>query len=284
MASTAIIFYDYGLVFTREVELVWRQRWKLTTVLYIIARYLGLVIAIVQMWGAPSISLSDTGGIVGRLWSCGMIALACAMYAIMSIRVFAMYHRSTRMRIFLIICFLAASASRGMIDGLALVLTRAPTSEEYILSGTGVCTKSKAPVMPFLDGIPSICIELLLLLLAARVLVERVREMQRTQPDCGFGDGDGDSLAILRDHVLHFSCYLVLSVMQVTAIFTNGDTNWSQWYRSIVISFVIIQQCVLVPRLVISTREYYSQDYGPDNVTDLGVMAFAYNPDVNMST
>ncbi|KAG1813890.1 uncharacterized protein BJ212DRAFT_381570 [Suillus subaureus] len=45
VASTAIIFYDYGLVFTREVELIWRQRWKLTTVLYIIARYLGLAIA-----------------------------------------------------------------------------------------------------------------------------------------------------------------------------------------------------------------------------------------------
>ncbi|KAG1886275.1 hypothetical protein F4604DRAFT_71131 [Suillus subluteus] len=61
VASTAIIFYDYGLVFTREVELVWRQRWKLTTVLYIIARYLGLAIAIVQILGeAPGILLSDT--------------------------------------------------------------------------------------------------------------------------------------------------------------------------------------------------------------------------------
>lgn len=60
VASAAIIFYDYGLVFTREVELIWCQRWKLTTVLYIIARYLGLAIAIVQIWGAPGILLSDT--------------------------------------------------------------------------------------------------------------------------------------------------------------------------------------------------------------------------------
>lgn len=45
VASSAIIFYDYGLVLTREVEQIWRERWKPTTVLYIIARYLGLVIA-----------------------------------------------------------------------------------------------------------------------------------------------------------------------------------------------------------------------------------------------
>ncbi|KAG2046219.1 hypothetical protein BDR06DRAFT_204049 [Suillus hirtellus] len=49
VASTTIIFYDYvslsGLAFTREVELIWCQRWRLTTVLYIIARYLGLAIA-----------------------------------------------------------------------------------------------------------------------------------------------------------------------------------------------------------------------------------------------
>ncbi|KAG2342001.1 hypothetical protein BDR05DRAFT_949272 [Suillus weaverae] len=268
VASTAIIFYDYvsasmlkcglpGLVFTREVELIWCQRWKLTTVLYIIARYLGLGIA-----------MCDN---IGRSWSWGMVALSCTMYAIMSIRIFGMYHRSMRMRIFLTICFLAASAFRGIIDGLA--------SEEYILSGTGVCTTSMTPMVPFLDGIPSLCIEFLFLLLATRVLVRYVREMRRTRLNCAFGDGYGDNFAILRDHVLHFSCYVILSVMQVAAISTNGDTDGSRWYRSTVIFFVTIQQCVLVPRLVISTREYFSQfNYVSDSVTGLGAITFAYNP------
>ncbi|KAG1886274.1 hypothetical protein F4604DRAFT_1725534 [Suillus subluteus] len=215
-----------------------------------------------------------------------MVALACTMYAVMSIRVFAMYSRSMRMRIFLIICFLAASAFRGLTDGLALVLASGPTSEEYVLSGTGVCTTSIAPMVPFLDGIPSLCIELLFLFLAARVLVEHSREMQRARLGCRFGDGHGDSLAILRDHALHFSCYVMLSVMQIAAISTKGDTDGSRWYRSAVISFVTIQQCVLVPRLVISTREYFSRiDYESDSGTDLGAMTFAhtYNLDVNTS-
>jgi hypothetical protein len=41
--------------------------------------------------------------------------------AIMSIRVFAIYSRSKRMRIVLIICFLAASVLLVITDGLALV-------------------------------------------------------------------------------------------------------------------------------------------------------------------
>ncbi|KAJ8594581.1 hypothetical protein M405DRAFT_475871 [Rhizopogon salebrosus TDB-379] len=49
VAATAIIFYDYGLVFRREVELIWRERWSLTTVLYLITRYLGLAIVVIQM-------------------------------------------------------------------------------------------------------------------------------------------------------------------------------------------------------------------------------------------
>lgn len=214
-----------------------------------------------------------------------MVALACTMYAIMSIRVFAMYGRSRRMRIFLIICFLAASAFRGLTDGLALVLAMGPTSEEYVLSGTGVCTTSISPMVPFLDGIPSLCIELLFLVLAARVLVEHSREMQRVRSSYRFGDGHGDSLAILRDHVLHFSCYVILSIMQVAAISTKSGTGGSRWYGSTVISLVTIQQCVLVPRLVISTREYFSRvDYELDSVTDLGLMEFnTYNSDVNTS-
>lgn len=214
-----------------------------------------------------------------------MVTLACTMYAIMSIRVFAMYRRSMQMRIFLIICFLAASAFRGITGGLGLILAIGPTPEEYVLSGTGVCTASMALIVPFLDGIPSLCIELLFLLLATRVLVEYVREMQRVRSDGGFGDGHSDSLAILRDHVLYFSCYLILSIMQVAAVCANGDTDGSRWYRSAVMSLVTIQQCVMVPRLVIGTREYFSQlDDVSDSVTDLGTMAFAYNPDVNTST
>ena len=85
---------------------------------------------------------SFIGGFVQGFFSWGMVALAYTMHglfhdylshelqsiettvAIIAIRIFAMYHRSKNMRIFLIISFMAFSASRGVLDGLAL----SPTS------------------------------------------------------------------------------------------------------------------------------------------------------------
>jgi len=54
-------------------------------------------------------------------------------------------------------------------------------------------------VVPFLDGIPSICIELLFFFLAANVFVRHVLE-KRARPDWVIGD----CLAIIGEHVLHF--------------------------------------------------------------------------------
>ncbi|KAJ8594594.1 hypothetical protein M405DRAFT_808799 [Rhizopogon salebrosus TDB-379] len=259
-----------GLVFRRE-----RERWSLTTALYLITRYLVL---------APNILLSDAvSGIVKRLFSWGMVLLTYTMHAIMAIRVFAMYRRSRKMGLFLILCFMAASASRGVTDGLALSPSSGSISEEYILSGTGVCILFQAVVVPYLDGIPSICIELLFFVLAARVFYKHVLEMQRTLPDWGLDD----CLSILfRDHLLHFFCYLTSNVMQIVIISMNGNSEGSWWYSSITIFFGTIQQCVLVPRLVISIREYNSQlSHGLDGATtDIGTMAFANNPNGNTTS
>ena len=56
-------------------------------------------------------------------------------------------------------------------------------------------------VVPYFDGIPSISIELIFFLLAARVFVKHVLEMQVALPHWEFDD----CLSILfKDHVLHF--------------------------------------------------------------------------------
>jgi len=59
---------------------------------------------------------------------------------------------------------------------------------------------------------------------------------------------------------------------------SQGDTAGGQWYSGITWFLVSIQQCVLVPRLVISIREYSHQLTGPESTTiDLSTVAFASN-------
>ena len=81
------------------------------------------------------------GGLVEQLQLHGTAVLACTMHgsfrssldlgitdvswtvAIMAVRVSAMYCRSKKMRMFLIMCVIVASASRGAMDYLALSTT-----------------------------------------------------------------------------------------------------------------------------------------------------------------
>jgi hypothetical protein len=60
------------------------------------------------------------GSFHDHLWSWVNINVSKTTVAIMAVRVFAMYRRSRKMGLFLILCFMAASASRGVMDGLAL--------------------------------------------------------------------------------------------------------------------------------------------------------------------
>ncbi|KAG2358763.1 hypothetical protein BDR07DRAFT_1610586 [Suillus spraguei] len=46
VAASAGVMYDWALTFGQEVELLWRQRWSLMTVLYLSLRYLGILYAV----------------------------------------------------------------------------------------------------------------------------------------------------------------------------------------------------------------------------------------------
>ncbi|KAG2154467.1 uncharacterized protein EDB93DRAFT_1248262 [Suillus bovinus] len=64
VAAFVGITYDWmssALTFGQEVELVWRQRWSLMTVLYLTVRYLGIIYAALAILGSvQTISLTDT--------------------------------------------------------------------------------------------------------------------------------------------------------------------------------------------------------------------------------
>lgn len=43
VAALTVVLYDWALAIGHEVELVWRKRWSLMTVLYISVRYTGII-------------------------------------------------------------------------------------------------------------------------------------------------------------------------------------------------------------------------------------------------
>ncbi|KAG1787072.1 uncharacterized protein HD556DRAFT_995722 [Suillus plorans] len=62
VASSAGVIYDWALTFGQEVELVWRQRWSLITLLYLSVRYFGILFVVINiLYNVPTISMTDTG-------------------------------------------------------------------------------------------------------------------------------------------------------------------------------------------------------------------------------
>ncbi|KAG2107474.1 uncharacterized protein F5147DRAFT_206170 [Suillus discolor] len=51
VAAFVAVTYDWSLTFGQEVELIWRQRWSLMTVLYLSVRYLGILYAAMSILG-----------------------------------------------------------------------------------------------------------------------------------------------------------------------------------------------------------------------------------------
>ncbi|KAG1798151.1 uncharacterized protein HD556DRAFT_1463702 [Suillus plorans] len=61
VAAFVAAIYDWALTFGQEVELIWRQRWSVMTVMYLGVRYLGILSAVlIILSSVPTISSTDT--------------------------------------------------------------------------------------------------------------------------------------------------------------------------------------------------------------------------------
>ncbi|KAG2364076.1 hypothetical protein BDR07DRAFT_1402665 [Suillus spraguei] len=49
VAASVGIIYDWALTFEQEVELFWKRRWSLVSILYLSIRYVGIVYVVLRM-------------------------------------------------------------------------------------------------------------------------------------------------------------------------------------------------------------------------------------------
>ncbi|KAG2141199.1 uncharacterized protein EDB93DRAFT_1105796 [Suillus bovinus] len=118
VAGCAGLIYDCVLGFGHEVELVWRQRWSLMTVLYLSVRYLGIICAIALLSvNIPTIPTTHSIMIVTGNWS--DVAVTAILSVITVIRLHAMYQRR-KMLIFLFVIFLGVTIANSLATGMML--------------------------------------------------------------------------------------------------------------------------------------------------------------------
>ncbi|KAF8128234.1 hypothetical protein EV363DRAFT_1510561 [Boletus edulis] len=257
-AAVALVCYDSILMFPREVEYVWRRRWSFMSTFYVIARYLGIALAL-NFWAfnanismTPSVSLRVA---VDSFANSGAFVSKIVGDMVMAMRVYGMYLGS---KFILVILVVMISTRIGL--GLALlVVLLGPQSgisaTEYIVSGIHLCDPNinTNTSLPFAWDILGIVNNSLLFLLAVGCFIKHALDMRRMLHKWKVSDLMG---VLLRDSIVYFFLNVLATILFMISIW--GSQNLT--YYSVVTAYTQNEASVLIPRLVISFRENHDED------------------------
>ncbi|KAG2353633.1 hypothetical protein BDR07DRAFT_1432538, partial [Suillus spraguei] len=189
IASFIVVTYDWVLTFGQEVELVWRQRWSLMTVLYLGVCSLFVTVATLCF-------------IIFATYDWTSFVVMVMLWVIIITRLHAMYQRSRKILIFLVVTSLAVNIFSGV---------------ELILSGTYQCSYNSVGdilLLVSLTWIIGTVWEVLALCLAIWIAVKHFRELRQHSA----GGIIGDCFTVLvQTHVLYFASFAAVSVLHLIA-------------------------------------------------------------------
>ncbi|KAG1798194.1 uncharacterized protein HD556DRAFT_1353841 [Suillus plorans] len=247
------------------------------TVLYLGARYLGILATVMYMLGTvPTIFLSDTGFGMSIVWYWTVTVIVAMLQVIIITRLHAMYQRSRKILIFLIVIFLAVNILNGVVTAL---MTMHISEAEPTLSSTYQCMLvSESVVLNDLSLLYAISLtlfivfEVVALCLAVWIALKHFRELRQYLA----GGIIGDCFTVLiKSHAVHFTSMVVISCIMFATSLTVTDSPYTQ----IILGFVQILQAmqivVLGPRLILGIREYHAKLVAhADAVTVMTSIAF----------
>ncbi|KAH7910976.1 hypothetical protein BJ138DRAFT_1151771 [Hygrophoropsis aurantiaca] len=261
--TVVAVGYDFLLTFGREVEYVFNRPRSLMSLLYVVVRYLGITTIIFLDYQLIYMIIVDgdlplTEPVRLRLYDLqtwGPFVTGIASDGIMILRLYAMYEKSRKILIFLLVCFVARVVALAVILGLATGPGSGISATEYLLSGTYFC--SVAPNITFVNFtlVPTLFFELILFALASRCFVRHAAELRRSSHGWRMNEC---MKVLLRDSILFFVMNLAAGGGNV-AIWINQSANGSYIYAGIGNTFLGIEPFLLAPRLVLSFRAYHEQ-------------------------
>ncbi|KAG2744734.1 hypothetical protein P692DRAFT_201869084 [Suillus brevipes Sb2] len=272
VAASGVVIYDWIMTLAQEVELVWRQRFSLMTVLYLSVRYTGVLYAVGWILSTlPTVSQTDAG----------------IMQAIMTTRLYAMYQGSRKMLVFLVVILLAINIACGALTAISLKYVE---GEELILSGSHVCTYYYARDVQLLIStiwILTTVWEVLALFLSIWVSVKHFRELRLLRVGQPTGSIVEDYFTVLvKSHALYFGSFTAVSCLQLAYLspsLLDSNSAGTVIFSNILQILSNVQLFVLGPRLILSVREYHT-NLVTDSDAATGMTSIAFQERVHVSS
>ncbi|KAG1830692.1 hypothetical protein DFJ58DRAFT_267579 [Suillus subalutaceus] len=284
--------YDWALTFGQEVKLIWRQRWSLMTFLYLIcsdyfddrcSEYSTLMpsmpVETLNYHAGVSLIVND-----GLYWMADIVNVILGV--IMITRLHAMYQRSRKVLIFLVVIFLAIRVASVVMVAIRMMQI---SGEEFVLYGTYQCMFDSGGDFIFLTSMTWILFtvwEVLALCLAVWIAVKHFRELRQHSTRGIIGDC---FTVLMKTHVSYFVSFLAISSFKIGFIFStllaDPYSPEAQIYYGFVQIFQVVELYVLGPRLILGVREYHAELVAnSDTATTMTSIAFQEHVHVSTSS
>ncbi|KAG2103780.1 uncharacterized protein F5147DRAFT_276295 [Suillus discolor] len=259
--ASVVVVYDWVLTLGQEIELIWKQRWSLMTMLYLVIRYIGIPYYVANFLGTiPLVPLTDAvSNIMYYALNWTNMVVAAMLGVIMVARLYAMFQGSRTMLIFLVIMFLAVNITCGVIS---VIDFKYVAEEEFILSGTYMCdyvSEGNNQLLNSMIWMLNTVWEVLALSLSVWVGMKHFRDL-RLGPSTGSTIGDCFRV-LIQSHVLYFASFAGVSCLQLAAspAISDSDSIGALILDGALVILSDVQMFVLGPRLILSVRQYHAK-------------------------
>ncbi|KAG1739505.1 hypothetical protein EDD22DRAFT_330140 [Suillus occidentalis] len=288
VVAGVVVAYDWALTIGQEIELIWRQRWSLMTVLYLVIRYIGIPYSVANVLAImPLVSLTDAvSNILEYALNWTNVVMTAMLGVIMIARLHAMYQGSRTMLLFLLIIFLTVNIACVVITAIGVKYILA---EEFILSGVYMCGYGFEGDVQLLNSMVwmlNTVWEVLALCLSVWIAVKHFLDMRRLGPSTGSTIGDCFRV-LLKSHVLYFASFAGVSCFQLIylspEVSTSNSIGVNALYGTLQV-LLLVQMFVLGPRLILSVREYHAKLVaGSDADTSMNSIVFQQHVHISTS-
>ncbi|KIK42796.1 hypothetical protein CY34DRAFT_752736 [Suillus luteus UH-Slu-Lm8-n1] len=274
VAAGVVVVYDWTLTIGQEIELIWRQRWSLMTMLYLVIRYIGIPYSVTNTLQYMTVVPLTDGVMQAALL--GVIVIA---------RLHAMYQRSRIMLIFLVIIFVVFNIACGVLAAIGLKYV---VAEEMILSGMYMCgfeDGSQVQLLFSMIWTLNTVWEILALCLSVWIAVKHFRDLRRLGPSTGSTIGDCFRV-LIQSHVLYFASFAGVSCLQLIILspdLANSDPVGALILNGVLQILTVVQMFVLGPRLILSIREYHAKLVANSDA-DTNMNSIVFQAHVHIST
>ncbi|KAG1842646.1 hypothetical protein DFJ58DRAFT_53419 [Suillus subalutaceus] len=206
------------------------------------------------------------------------------MQVIIIARLHAMYQRSRKVLIFLVVILLAITIANAVMIAIMTIHT---SGEEFVLSGTHQCMIDYTGNYMFLGSttwIVGTVWEVLVLCLAVWIAVKHFRELRQYSTSGIIGDC---FTVLMQTHLSYFASFLVLSCFRIgffsPTLPVSVYSSDTQIYEGLAQIFQFVQMFVLGPRLILSIREYHAELVANSD-TASAMASIAFQERVHVST